>query len=84
MEISSKDWLTSLGQELNDLGQRGALFQESFLNIAWNEFSWLHARIFGAMIRVVQRPLIPMVETKWGNYFVPDLLVVQPHTRLQE
>jgi hypothetical protein len=73
-----KNWLTRVAFELNDLGKRGALSQEWFKNGALNQYSWLHGRIFGALIRSVDIPFIPMVEIRFGRYFKADLMVVKP------
>ncbi len=73
-----KSWLARVADELNDLGKRDALFQEWVVNGDWNRNSWLHARIFGALIRSVDKPFIPMVEIKFGRRFKPDLFIVKP------
>jgi len=73
-----KTWLRQFGNELNDLGERGAFSQEWFKNGELNQYSWLHGRIFGALIRSVDKPFIPMVEIKFGRNFKADLMVVRP------
>jgi hypothetical protein len=68
--------LRSFADEINSLADRGALTWDWFLNGSWNQNSWLHALMFGALVRSVTLPYIPMVEVKWGQGFRPDLCVL--------
>lgn len=70
-----EQWLTNLADELNYLGQQGAFSQTWLTDGRLNKQSRLHGRVFGAMIRAVERPLIPMVEIRWNQSFKPDLCV---------
>ncbi|HWG43292.1 MAG TPA: hypothetical protein VN688_10940 [Gemmataceae bacterium] len=69
-------FLGNFAVEINDLAARRLMKWAYFLDGSWNRYSWLHARMFGALVRSVSRPCVPMVEVKWGRYFRPDLCIV--------
>jgi hypothetical protein len=71
-----EDFLCSFAGEINDLADRKMLTWAHLLDGSWNKNSWLHARMFGALVRSVNRPYIPMVEVFWNQGFHPDLCVV--------
>jgi hypothetical protein len=66
-----------LAAELNDLAANNLLTKAWFLDGTYNQCSWLHARIFGAMARAVVRPFVPMIEVKWYQGFEPDLCITE-------
>jgi hypothetical protein len=70
------DFLSCFAAEINELADQNLLSWDSLLDGRWNGNSWLHARMFGAMVRAVRRPAFPMVEVKWNGGFVPDLCLV--------
>lgn len=74
--MTYESFLESLSIEINELADQGLIRWESILDGSWNRQSWLHARIFGAMVKAVRRPASPMIEVKWNRGFVPDLCLV--------
>lgn len=74
-EFSLDSYLNALNTEISDLHGRGLLPTEAVTDGTWNRNSWLHSRIFGAVVRVVRRPLVPMIEISWSKGFCPDLCV---------
>jgi hypothetical protein len=76
------EWLAKVARELNCLGRQGALTQEWFTDGKWNKRSWLHARVWGTLVRSVQPPLVPMVEMAWARSFRPDLCIMDAHDHM--
>ena len=72
-----ESWLHNLSTGLNELGNTGLFSQTAFTNGHWNRYSWLHARMLGAMVRAVPTPFTPMVEVKWHGRFTPDLCLAR-------
>ncbi len=77
-----EQWLAKVAEELNHLGQQGALTQAWFTDGRWNKQSWLHARVLGALVRSVEPPLVPMVEMTWHQSFRPDLCIMDDHDHM--
>lgn len=75
-------WLAKVADELNYLGQQGALTREWFTDGKWNKRSRLHARVWGALVRSVQPPFVPMVEMTWRQSFRPDLCIMDNHDHM--
>jgi hypothetical protein len=77
-------FLDNLAAEICALRRAGQFTDEWLLDGKWNQGSWLHGRIWGAMVRAVPRPFIPSVENRlWlgkndGDSFKPDLTVFDP------
>lgn len=80
--MTADDFLSSFAAEINELADQNLLSWESLLDGRWNRKSWLHARMFGAMVRAVRRPACPMVEIKWNAGFVPDLCVANARDKV--
>jgi hypothetical protein len=76
MSFGLKTFLDAFGSELLALSEMGLLPENCVLDGSSNARSWLHAKVFGALVRAVQRPLVPMIEVKWNKGFCPDLCVV--------
>jgi hypothetical protein len=74
--MTPEDFLRSFADEINDLADRRLLAWKHFLDGSWNANSWVHARMFGALVRAVRRPLVPMVEVFWNRQFHPDVCLV--------
>jgi len=74
--MTYESFLDAFASEINVLADQNLLRWESLLDGSWNQQSWLHARIFGAMVKAVRQPASPMVEVKWNQGFVPDLCLV--------
>jgi hypothetical protein len=79
--MNLEGFLASFAGEMNDLAGRTLLTWAYFLDGCWNGSSWLHARMFGALVRSVNRPCIPMVEVRWSQCFIPDLCIVDEKDR---
>lgn len=71
-----EQYLATVAKELNGLGKRELFKQEWLTNGKWNQYSWLHARMLGILVRSVKTPLFPMVEARWDGNFKPDIQVV--------
>lgn len=76
--MSFYSFLEAFASELNWLAGRRLLLRTWLLDGSWNRYSWLHARIFGALVRSVSKPFVPMIETKWNRGFEPDLCIADP------
>jgi hypothetical protein len=76
MGFELQAFLGSLARELDDLSQMGLFRPDHITDGTWNQSSWLHSRVFGALVRAVQRPLVPLVEVGWSRNFYPDLCII--------
>jgi len=76
-------YLNTLTAQLRGLHHLGLLPKEAFTNGAWNKNSWLHSRVFGALVQAVHRPLLAHVEVCWSRNFHPDLCIVDPNEHVQ-
>src|SRR6266702_2292166 len=74
--MTANSFLRSFAAEINKLADRGVLTWAWFLDGSWNSKSWLHAIMFGTLVRSVPPPYIPMVEVKWSGRFKPDLCIL--------
>lgn len=71
-----RQWLANVADELNYLGQQGVFARAWFTDGRWNQRSRLHARVWGALVRSVRPPFVPMVEMTWARSFRPDLCIM--------
>jgi hypothetical protein len=67
-------FLAAFAEQLNSLADRGFLTQDWILK-DYNDCSWLHARIWGALVRAVPLSCTPNVDVKWTGDFRPDLCI---------
>lgn len=81
--FSLSHYLWVLSGELRDLHERGLLPTEAVTDGNWNQNSWLHSRLFGALVRAVERPLVPLVEVGWSKGFCPDLCIIDQTDSVQ-
>ena len=81
--FSLSRYLDVLTGELSDLHQRGLLPPECVTDGTWNQNSWLHSRVLGALVRAVERPLVPLVEVGWSRNFCPDLCIIDESDTVQ-
>lgn len=72
--MTPDNYLTAFADQLNRLAERRLLTQDWLLK-DWNDCSWLHARIWGALVRSVPPLYTPMVDVKWSGMFKPDLCI---------
>jgi hypothetical protein len=67
-------FLAAFAEQLNMLAGRGFLTREWILT-DYNGWSWLHACVWGALVRSVPPTYVPMVDVKWSAGFRPDLCI---------
>jgi hypothetical protein len=70
-------YLAEVAKELNRLADRGVWTREWILHSDYNHQSWLHALVWGALVRAVPDGYVPMVDVKWKGSFRPDLCICQ-------
>lgn len=77
------DFLDRLAQELHGLAVQGQLPSTALTSGSWNRYSWLHARVWAAMVRAVPAPFSPMIDVRWNRSFKPDLCAVRTNDQTE-
>lgn len=68
-------WLTAFAARLSALGQEKMLARDWWTTRKALPYSWMHARIWGALVQTAPTGFVPMVDGRWDGGFKPDLML---------
>lgn len=68
-------WLTTFAARLNVLGSQQMLARDWWTTRKALPYSWMHARIWGALVQTAPDGFVPMVDGRWDGGFKPDLML---------
>jgi len=68
--------LNNFAEEIRTKVQKGFLNREWVTDGIWIEQRWLHAAMWGALIRAIPDGYLPLVEPSISSDFKPDLVVI--------
>jgi len=68
-------WLTAFAARLGELGNQKMLAHDWWTTRKALPYSWMHARIWGALVQTAAAGYVPMVDGRWNGGFKPDLML---------